>query len=109
MTLIYTDRQTERHLDDQTKKYSFEEVRELVQTLTSTGTTLITILPCGAGLDFHAEPNGMVWLEFWTDNDNRAATVTHRVAEQLFERAFFLSTLSAPEAAFADLITVWDY
>ena len=109
MTLIYTDRDSERRLDDQTKEYSYGEARELVQTLALADTTLITTLPCGTGLDFHAEPDGMVWIEFYADSGIHAATVAHAVALQVFERAFFLSTLPDPEATFSDLITTWDY
>ena len=71
-------------------------------------TTLITILPCGTGLDFHSEEDGRVWIEFYADGIH-AATVSHVVAQRVFERAFHLTSLLDPKAEFPDLVSTWDY
>ena len=109
MTLSYHNPQTDSRTGQDERQFTFEEARDLVHSLRgSPDATMVSTLPCGIGLDFHALDDGRIWLEFYADS-LQAATVSPEVAEEVFSRAYFLPALPDPHTTFADLITDWDY
>ena len=109
MTLTFTDRHSGRRLDDAGRTYTREEVLSLVRELRHADTSLISTLPCGAGLDFLVHDDGTIWIEFYADDGLHSATVSPAVAEQVFRRAYSLAHMSGTKSQFGDLIAVWDY
>ena len=70
---------------------------------------LITTLPCGVGLDFHAQDDGTIWIEVYGSDGLHSATVSPSTAEGVFERAHSLTDIPDTKACFDDLIAQWDY
>ncbi len=109
MTLSYTDSQTGRRLDDKSVDYTRKEALSLVRDLRHPDASLISTLPCGAGLDFLVHDDGTIWIEFYADDGLHSATVSLAAAEEIFVRAFSLEHMADTKATFGDLIREWDY
>ena len=109
MTLSYTDARADRRLDDQTVDYTRDEVLSLVRDLRHPDASLISTLPCGAGLDFLVHDDSTIWIEFYADDGLHSATVSLATAEEVFLRAFSFERMFDTKATFADLIREWDY
>ena len=54
-TLFFNNRSTGERLEDDHIEYGFSEVVRLLSPFTKPGVSLITTMPSGLGLDFHAE------------------------------------------------------
>ncbi len=109
MTLSYTDARADRRLDDPTVDYTRDQVLSLVRALRHPDASLISTLPCGAGLDFLVHDDGTIWIEFYADDGLHSATVSPATAEEVFVRAFSVERMSDTKAMFANLIREWDY
>jgi len=83
-----------------------EEVLEFVRKLVIPGSTLITSLPSGMGLDFHVENDAVIWVEFYADMVS-SAFVTMPVAEQIVRRSF-AGVSDRIKENYADLISKWE-
>jgi hypothetical protein len=106
MAVFYTNKATGDRIDrdnDQT----YEEILDLLTSLTVPESTLITVLPSGMGLDFHVEDDGTLWVEFYA-KEISSAFVTMSVAQQILKRAFDGQTTEIKER-YADLIPKWEY
>ena len=109
MTLIYGNPQLGRRLDDSSVSYSRAQVLSLLRELRHDDAYLITTLHCGVGLDFHAQDDGTIWIEFYGSDGLHSATVSLATAEDIFERAYPLADIADTKGCFSDLIAQWDY
>jgi|SRR5665213_3580287 len=105
MTLIYKNTATGEEIETMDDR-TCEEVLELVRKLTVPGSTLITSLPSGMGLDFHVENSDTLWVEFYADTVS-SAFVTMQVAEQIVNRSF-AGVSDRIKENYADLISKWE-
>jgi hypothetical protein len=107
-SLIYTNPHTHERFNDQKIKYSFSDVARLLSRFTQNDVSLITTMPSGLGLDFHAEKDGSIWVEFYGDVI-KSTFVNLATAQKNLERGF-TSTISKPvRKNFSDLVEKWEY
>jgi len=86
---------------------TYEEALGLLRRLTAPNSTLIMQLPSGMGLDFAVEDNGLLQVEFYSD-DLSNASVTMKTAEQIVKRAFE-ERHGKTKNIYTDLISDWNF
>ena len=107
-TLIYANPHTGQRLDDRDSKHSFSDFVQCLSEFTQPGVSLITTMPSGLGLDFLAEDDGSIWVEFYGD-ELQSAFVDLPTAKALLERAWAAQPEQSVRHLFADLVQQWEY
>jgi hypothetical protein len=107
-TLFYTNPHSGKRLDDKDLERSYSDFARCLSEFTQPGVSLITTMPCGMGLDFHAEDDGCIWVEFYGD-ELQSAFVDLPTAKALLDRAWSAQPEQSVRHLFADLVQKWEY